>query len=334
MQALKTLRLVKNLNFKIGHAAIVLVEYPTGKLRYFDFGRYYTPRGYGRARSIRFEPNLALSTRASFNTKGTEITNISEILSELAHLENYTHGGGRLLCAITKGISYSTALAYAENLEGTGPIPYGALANKHNSCSRYVAQILTTALPQGDKRITKIRYPESLKASPTSNVVNAAADQQVYCFQHQTLEIWKMNRLQSFKFQVAQLKANFSTKAAMLLPADDLPGLLGQPQRPQHVPQTAQWLGGIGEGGWFYIEDIGNQEFRIDRYNQDGEMQNQTVTQCIQQFEIHKPYTFSYHFSNSYFNILQHNNAFLFKKIVERKEATEKKKANNKSLSI
>lgn len=45
MSLLKRIGIVKNLNFRVGHAAIVLIERNTGQLRYFDFGRYITPRG-------------------------------------------------------------------------------------------------------------------------------------------------------------------------------------------------------------------------------------------------------------------------------------------------
>jgi hypothetical protein len=82
MAALKKLGVVKNLNFKVGHAAIVLIERKTGHLRYFDFGRYITPRGFGRARSSQFDPRLELTTVAEFSDSG-ELLNFEEILLEL-----------------------------------------------------------------------------------------------------------------------------------------------------------------------------------------------------------------------------------------------------------
>ena len=97
--------------------------------------------------------------------------------------------------------------------------------------------------------------------------------------------------MKSFKFQFAQLKENFSAKTAKMLPADDAPSLLVAPNRPQHIPDTAQWLGGIGEGGWFNLLDLGNKQYRIDRYNPMGLQQQKTITHCIEQFDIHKPYS-------------------------------------------
>ena len=38
--------LVKNLNMRVGHAAICLINPQTKEVLYYDFGRYVTPRGY------------------------------------------------------------------------------------------------------------------------------------------------------------------------------------------------------------------------------------------------------------------------------------------------
>ena len=53
-----TMKLVginKNSFYKVGHAAVILVESATGKCHYFDFGRYHAPYGYGRVTSINFK---------------------------------------------------------------------------------------------------------------------------------------------------------------------------------------------------------------------------------------------------------------------------------------
>ncbi|WP_039052928.1 DUF6695 family protein [Sphingobacterium sp. T2] len=56
MMFFKKIGLVKNLNFKVGHTGIVIVNRQTGEMLFYDFGRYITPRGYGRARSQIFRP--------------------------------------------------------------------------------------------------------------------------------------------------------------------------------------------------------------------------------------------------------------------------------------
>src|SRR5690606_4507427 len=92
MAVLKRLGVVKNLNFKVGHAAIILVESKSGTMAYYDFGRYITPRGYGRARSANSDPRLSLSTKATISGNGS-ISNIHTVLEELHQLEPATHGG-------------------------------------------------------------------------------------------------------------------------------------------------------------------------------------------------------------------------------------------------
>src|SRR5690606_41788738 len=73
MRWLKRFGIVKNLNFKVGHAAILLIDRQSGEVAYFDFGRYVAPRGYGRARSKVFDPRLELYTLAKFSDSGLQI---------------------------------------------------------------------------------------------------------------------------------------------------------------------------------------------------------------------------------------------------------------------
>ncbi|MGO1650232.1 MAG: DUF6695 family protein [Sphingobacterium sp.] len=270
MAILKRLGIVKNLNFKVGHAAIVLVRRLDGECRYFDFGRYITPRGYGRARSAQFDPRLRLDTRALFDDAG-DLTNFEELREELELKSDAVHGAGRLLCSIAPEISFSKASAFAEALVDQGPVLYGAIAPENNSCSRYVAQILVSGMKKGDQRIRKILYPESLKASPTSNVVNAVTQSPIFYCQNGRIERRKMNRWDSLKFQIGLLKPNFFSSDSKILPDDQVLGFMEEPFRPDSVPSDAHWLGGLGEGCWFHFyQDTGFP--KITRYNHRGEI--------------------------------------------------------------
>ncbi|MDQ3395429.1 MAG: hypothetical protein M3512_15145, partial [Bacteroidota bacterium] len=44
---LSWLGISKNHYYRVGHAAVVLVNGFNGSLQYFDFGRYHSPYGYG-----------------------------------------------------------------------------------------------------------------------------------------------------------------------------------------------------------------------------------------------------------------------------------------------
>ncbi len=292
MQVLKNMGLVKNLNFRVGHAAIVLAERKTGDLRYFDFGRYITPRGYGRARSSKFDPRLTLHTKGAFDKFG-KLTNLEEILNELSQMEHATHGSGRLLCSLTPRISFRKGVQFAEQLVQTGPILYGALAKNNNSCSRYVAQIMVHAMPKRDARIRQIYYPEFIKASPTSNVVNGSPDGHVFCYSEGKLARWPMSRMRSLQFQVKLLQDNFTHKGAMRLSDDSRVGFVIEPNRPSSLPNHAQWLGGIGEGRWFAL-DWNGIDYQITRYDEHGKQEYSVLSTTDPDFNYRAPFTFTH----------------------------------------
>lgn len=303
MAILKKAGIVKNLNFKVGHAAILLIERASGKILYYDFGRYLVPRGYGRARSILFDRRLQIITTAAFN--GDVLVNLEELLEELYRKESATHGGGRLLFSICNHISFSKGVAFADALVKQGPVLYGALARKNNSCSRFVAQVMVAAMRPKDIRIRKILYPECLKSSPTSNVVNATVDNMVYCYHQHQLCSRKMTRIQSLQFQLALLKENFSGKAAKEIAADTNPGLADAPHKPLSVPEKAQWLGGIGEGAWFHIEETKAGLYNIYKFNHKGEEEYKVLTTSTDALDVHIPYYFTFHFNYNKYSILQ-----------------------------
>ena len=80
--------IVKNLNMRVGHAAICLINPQTAEVLYYDFGRYITPRGYGRARSKYTDPTLVLETRATFD-EDKNLTNVEDIAQELDAKSKY-----------------------------------------------------------------------------------------------------------------------------------------------------------------------------------------------------------------------------------------------------
>ncbi len=327
MAFLKRLGIVKNLNFRVGHAAILLVNRSTGNIRYFDFGRYLVPRGYGRPRSARFDPRLIVQTQALFTASG-DIDNLESIFEELSANEEATHGGGRTLFSICEGISFGKGQAYAERLVSEGPVLYGAFAQHNNSCSRFVAQILTEAMPIKDSRRKKILYPESLKASPTSNVVNAAANCKVCCHQHDTIQIWPMGRRASMRFQFDLLKDNFSSSGAKRLASDDIAGMVQYGERPIAVPAHAQWLGGIGEGAWFTLQHIGGTLYVILKHDANGHLLYTRKMECLQSFSMHEAFAFTYHFTFEAHNITQNGQLFLFRALAADKQTTHLQQAN------
>lgn len=312
-KVLKRVGIVKNLNFRIGHAAILLIEHRTGQVLYYDFGRYICPRGYGRARSAAFDPRLYIQTQAKFSEQQA-LLNLEEILAELQQMEEATHGGGRMLCSLSEHISFKKAMAFAEALVNKGPVPYGAIAPGNNSCSRYVAQILIAGMETKDKRISKILFPESLKASPTSNVVNGAKNGEFYCYANQDLVRWQMTRKQSLKFQVNQLLINFSSRRAHTLPRDSQLGFINEPSKPLQVPIKATWLGGLGEGCWFAIAQL-EDTYSIRKYNHLGTLDYEVSAEAVEEFDASAAYefTFDIHYNRHHIRQAGRTIAFLSK---------------------
>ncbi|WP_353130633.1 DUF6695 family protein [Parapedobacter pyrenivorans] len=294
MAILKRVGIVKNLNFRVGHAAIVLVNQRTGLLAYYDFGRYVTPRGYGRARSAASDPRLVLATRAKVDNKG-HIDNLHAILTELHQKESATHGGGRLFFSIADGLSFGKATRFAQGLVDQGPIPYGAVARGNNSCSRFVAQVLLAGWETESPIKRRVKFPESLKPSPMSNVVNASPDSIVHCYHEGILESEQMTRWHSLRFQVDLLLHNLSTSKAKNLPCDNEPGNMAEPKRPASVPVHAHWLGGIGEGAWYALEPgTETGTLLVVKYGVDGQADYQVSCQTDGGIDPSLPYQFTY----------------------------------------
>lgn len=320
MALLKRAGIVKNLNFKVGHAAIVLVNRRTGLLAYYDFGRYVTPRGYGRARSAASDPRLVLSTRAQVTAEDA-IENLAAILTELHQKENATHGGGRLFFSIANGLSFGKAAQSAQALVDQGPIPYGAVARGNNSCSRFVAQVLLAGWATKNPAKRRVKFPESLKPSPMSNVVNASPDTMVYCYDQGTQVSKRMSRWQSLRFQLDLLLHNLSATKAKKLPCDREPGNTAEPTRPATVPARAQWLGGIGEGAWYALEagvEIGT--LLVTKYAVDGRVDYQVNCQTDCGIDPSLPYQFTYHCHYQRHVVIQHEQQFLLE-TCERSES-------------
>ncbi|WP_353196544.1 DUF6695 family protein [Parapedobacter defluvii] len=320
MALLKKLGIVKNLNFKVGHAAIVLVQRHSGQLAYFDFGRYITPRGYGRARSAASDPRLAITVQAQIDPTG-HIDNLPAILAELRRMEDATHGGDRLFFSIANGLSFERATQFARKLVDEGPIKYGALARGNNSCSRFVAQVLLVGWAAGNPARRRVLYPESLKPSPMSNVVNASPDGFVYCYHEGGLASKRMTRWRSLCFQVDLLLHNLSAHKAKKLPCDQEPGNIAEPKRPSSIPANAQWLGGIGEGAWYALES--NPKYGtllVLRYGADGQVDYQVSCQANDGIDPSLPHQFTYHCHYQRHVIIQGEQQFLLE-TCERSES-------------
>lgn len=294
MMFFKKIGVVKNLNFKVGHTAVILVDSQSGDLLYYDFGRYISPRGQGRARSAKSDPRLRLNAKADFGPN-SQIRNLSEIIEELDSLRDVTQGVGRIYFSVAEEVSFRQAKQYADGLVLEGSTPYGAVARGNNNCSRFITRLLIKASRKYHV-FHSVRYPETIKASPMSNVINVRADRRVYSYlTHEGMRSLRMNRFGSFWFLVRQLKDNVYSQRAKDLPDDEIIGSMLPSSSPPQLSDTAHWLGGVGEGAWYTLEAYGAQgHYRVCRYTEGGELEYDQLFHTVEPFDVDKPFKITY----------------------------------------
>lgn len=163
---LKWLGINKSNYYKVGHAAIVLVDNQNGACHYFDFGRYHSPYQHGRVRSAYTDHDLKMKTKAFVSAEGT-LENYNEILLELFNNES-CHGSGKLHASYCL-VNFDLAYAKANALQLISPIPYGPFLAKGTNCSRFVNSVLLAGKPNWYYRFV-LSNPKTLSPTPIGNV--------------------------------------------------------------------------------------------------------------------------------------------------------------------
>lgn len=163
---MKYMGISENHYYKVGHAAIVLIESKTGICNYFDFGRYHAPFGYGRVRDKETDHDLIIKTKAIINDSN-EIENFEEILSELDS-KKACHGIGTVHAAYCD-VNFEHAYNNAKEMQNNSPFKYGPFIFKGTNCSRFVRTIVLSGKPPLINTI-KISLPLSITPTPIENV--------------------------------------------------------------------------------------------------------------------------------------------------------------------
>lgn len=153
--------------YKVGHAAIVLVDSETGACHYFDFGRYHAPHGNGRVRSAYTDHDLVINKKADFDEENDEIINIHEILQEVSN-NSSTHGTGAIYGAAAK-VDFEKGYRFANALNKKDYIPYGPFIWNGTNCSRFVNSVLKQGKVAMAQRFL-LRFPWMLSPTPLWNL--------------------------------------------------------------------------------------------------------------------------------------------------------------------
>ncbi len=167
---MKLLGFNQNGYYKAGHSALVLVD-ASGKLHYFDFGRYHTPLKHGRVRNEDTDPNLQIAIKAEFNNQN-RIANLENILLTLSKQKDF-HGYGKMYASIQYEISFEKSYRFAKQQQQLGAIPYGPFAYKGTNCSRFTSRVFRAGVDSLYKKIQGF-LPFSFTPTPIGNVLIAS----------------------------------------------------------------------------------------------------------------------------------------------------------------
>ncbi|GAB4448614.1 MAG: hypothetical protein OHK0036_04310 [Bacteroidia bacterium] len=279
---MKKLGICKNDYYKVGHAAVVLINAHTGKCFYFDFGRYHTPNGYGRVRDEQTDHDLKIHTHALLN-KNLEILNYHKIIEEIANNES-CHGTGKIYASYIP-INFEKSYIKAKLLQKQSPIKYGPFLWTATNCSRFVRTVILSGNPPSLNKI-KIFFPPGISPFPINNV-NA------------------LKNIISYTPKNSLTSCNFSNL-----------------KMPSNIPHNSQWLSGVGAGSWFHIVPYDKNLFCISRYNPAGKLECQSIFKITnhQHFDITQPYIFTYLSHCDMVNILQNNRIIQFSRINHQKD--------------
>lgn len=280
---------------KAGHAALILIENNTGKANYFDFGRYFTPNGKGRVRGFITDAELEIPFHANFNSKG-DLINLNEFLIWLDENPQKTHGEGRLLASICDAINFEKAQDYILNLQQHGSMPYGAFIKEGSNCSRFVTETILAAT-KDVAIIKRLNHNKKFTPSAIGNVEKSSCSK-VYEVYEGKVTIFEGSAFRE------NLKNYFHRKKDTPFIEKNLPSL----------PENAQQLTGIGSNAWFEIskEELHEKYYRIRRYNDLHEMDFDGIYITSSNFNISKPYEFTYDSHCGYCHIIQDNKKIKF----------------------
>lgn len=162
---MKTLGFCIDDHYKVGHAAIVLINGKTGKAYYFDFGRYNTRDGRGRVRDESSDPSLRINSIIDYDETGHPL--IDEMIYELNENDSCM-GTGYLRGGLFK-INFDLAFSMAKGMQEHETIPYGPFIINGTNCSRFVRTVAlsgATSITQ----MSKLAIAPMITPTPMWNV--------------------------------------------------------------------------------------------------------------------------------------------------------------------
>ncbi|MEM7185850.1 MAG: DUF6695 family protein [Bacteroidota bacterium] len=280
---------------KAGHAALILINNENGDARYFDFGRYVTPKGKGRVRGANTDAELAIPVQAKLDDNSRELLNLNDFLHWLDANPDKTHGEGRLLASVCDAIDFKKAEQYILDLQSRGSIPYGAFDKAGSNCARFVTDTILHAT--SEKRIIKaLNFNKKFTPSGVGNVEKAALGAVYEVFDGAITPFRGSALRENLVNYFGRKKKGVTTKS--------------QTETPQ-IPAAAQRLTGIGCDAWFELmsgeDGLPKSHYRIRRYNELGNVDFDGVFYS-EELRPEVPFEFTYDSHCAFCHVIQNDN--------------------------
>ena len=276
---------------KAGHAACILIENTTGEANYYDFGRYITPPGFGRVRSAKTDAELKIPFRAELS-ENKNLKNLDDFLIWLEQHPEKTHGQGKVIASVCDYINFEKAEKFLKTEQRKGNIPYHTFAKTGSNCSRIVTDTLLNAT-----NIPEIRKPllrnKKFSPSPLGNVVAAAYGSPAYEVINQIVK----------KYSAVIFKENLLNFLDKKIPNHILY------KKKNIIPESmkgACFLEGVGSSAYFKInQQTDSGKFEMSRFTEEGVEDFRGIFSTNKNFNISKPYSFTYDSNCAYCHIEQ-----------------------------
>lgn len=273
---------------KAGHAAQVLINTEDGKCYYYDFGRYITPKGFGRVRSATTDAELVIPFTMEFDVN-KKIKNLDQLLLWLEANPQKTHGEGRLLASVCDPIDFEKAMSYANMLQNKGSIRYGAFHKMGSNCARFVTETILAGT--SEKRIQKaLAFNKKFTPSGIGNVEKAGLGKIFEVFNGVVKPFEGSAFKENLKNYFHKKKSSDSQKAIFF-----------------EAHENLQKLEGIGSSAYFEILNettLPKYHFRIKRYN-DLLVEDFDGVYFSANFDVKKPFQFTYDSHCAFCHVIQ-----------------------------
>jgi len=234
---------------RAGHNCAILVDGSTGKLQYFDFGRYDVPDGFGRARCAESDPQLNLDAIAEISNG--KITNLDTIMQDFYHDDSIHHSAGPMFYKVLPDIKSSDVLEFVERAKSRGFVDYDIFRKGALNCSRYIGHLVKAVLSKN--RITT--YLKYICPSPTpmDTVINVDVKSPLVKYDGMKISEQPFSAWLGIKYYLKSRGAfhNDTTKVEM-------PGY--------------HWIGSKAIGSYYQIREDGSNplQYIVSKYSAKG----------------------------------------------------------------